>query len=422
MVSRRRFLHGAAASTALIGGCLGRAAEPTQTASESAPTTSAEQTATPPAQPTANSERTDGGEAGGPNPGQFQYDAANTGVVDTAAPASANRRWRTRIDPAEGGLALSGDTLVVAARSLVGLDAADGSERWRADVGHDLAAPPTTTDDTAYVAVWNGGSGADRGVVAVDLADGSERWRAVPDVDVNSPLTLAEGVLFAGGALNQDAVIAIDAADGEELWRFTAGEYATTAAVADGVAFVGGGQTHAVYALDADSGEELWRFDATDEVWAAPTVRNGTVYVGARDGRAWALDPANGDKRWHADAGSTIRHSVAATEDAVYVPTEKSLVALSTDGDELWSTSLGHDGHALTVTESGVVCTDRQQLYCFDAADGADRWVHTVRDRQAGDAIYGGIRSPPLVADGTVYTVSFAGDVYALAAESTSKE
>ncbi|WP_135364159.1 outer membrane protein assembly factor BamB family protein [Halosimplex halophilum] len=401
MVSRRRFLRGAAVPLSAIplAGCPGRVASPgTGTAGES--------------------DRGDpnGDGTGGPPTTQYQYDAANTGVVDTAAPDSPGRRWRTRLDPAEGGVAVAGDTVVVAARDVVALDRDDGEQRWSADVGNSLAAPPTATAETAYVPTWNGAGGTERGVVAVDLADGSERWRAAPWTEVSAPLTLADGTLYAGNGLDETEVTAIDADDGSELWRFEAGEHASTAAVADGTAFVCGGQRGVAYALDAESGEQLWRFEASDEVWAAPTVQNGAVYVGARDGRVSALDPANGDELWHVDTGDPIRHSVAATDEAVYVPTEQSLVALDPDGDRRWSGSLGYDGRAPTVTREGVVCTDRERLYCFDT-DGTERWRFDVRDRPIADATYGGVRSPPVVVDGTVYFVSFAGDVYALAEE-----
>lgn len=413
MVSRRRFLQSAVLASLPASGCLdgtvggtGRTEEP-ETATQSAADGTGPEHATTVLQEDSGAAPTT----------QFQYDPRNTGVVDSAVPTGATQRWRTRLDPAEGGVAVSGDTVIVAARSLVALDTADGEERWRADVGHSLAAPPTVTADTAYVAAWNGGESVDRGVVAVDLADGSERWRAIPEVDVNSPLTLADGTVYAGGSLNSHEVVALDADDGAVQWRFTAGQYASTAAVADGVAYVGGGESRATYALDAETGEQLWEFESTGPVWAAPTVRDDTVYVATRHGRVYALDPATGERLWRTTIGEGVDQSVAATDDSLFVSAGGSLVSLSTDGDERWSVDLGSDAFVPTVADDSVVVTDNRRAYGFDPTDGEERWRHDVRERRISDMMFVGVESPPVVADATVYLVSHGGDVVALADE-----
>lgn len=354
------------------------------------------------------------GDVGATDPlGQFQSDARNSGVADVAVPDAIESRWSTRVEPIKAGLALVGDRLLAAASgSLVALDVSDGDVLWETPVGHTLGGTPAVTSEVAYLAAWNGGELQARGVAAIDLEDGTVRWRAVPDVDVTTAPTLADGSVYVGGSFNSEHVIALDATDGSERWRFPAGRRTPTPAVADGLVVAAGGEEHAAYGLDADGGEERWRFETGDWVQAAPTVHDDTVYVGTRDGRVHALAATDGEERWTKRVGNAVRNSVAATDEAVYVPTDRSLVALTPDGTELWSA--GPRGSLPpTVTADGLLAADRS-LACLDHDDGSERWRHSVPSRTRGDAVFSGIQAPPVVGDGGVYVGGFGGDVIAL--------
>lgn len=362
-----------------------------------------------------------GGASPGATPGdttpnaQFQYNARHTGVSGTDAPERIERRWRSRVSPIEGGLAVSdGRALVTTGGSLVALSTDDGRELWTADVGHDSDAAPVLSDDTAYVTTWNGGANVDRGVAAIDLADGRERWRAVPDVDVSSAATLSNDTLYVGGSINSRHVIALDARDGTQRWRFQAGQHAPTPAVSRDVVYVGGGSEPVAYALDAADGGERWRVDVDDRVWGAPTISDGTVYVGTRSGTVYALDAADGEEVWHGEIGGDVRGSLAVTGDTVYVPDRGSIHALSTDGEELWSVSASGYVFAPTVAADSVVVTDRSEAVGLDATTGAERWRHEVRERTISDMVFTGITCEPVVHDRVVYVASHGGDVYAL--------
>ena len=385
-MNRRTFLAlGSAAASVGLGGCL---------------------------EDTGMSERGNGSD--GPS-AQFQSGARNAGVTAGDVPETVETRWQTTIDPVDGGLVVAdGHVLVAAGGNLVALDADGGDELWDVDVGLDLPAAPAISDDVAYVTAWNGGPDQERGVAAIALDDGSELWRAIPDVDVSSAPTLADGTIYVGGSLNSEEVIALDADDGEELWRFRAGQYATTPAVAEGVVYVGGGSEHVAYALDADEGDELWRFDADDRVWGAPTVVGETVYVSDRSGLLYALDPDDGEEQWHARVGSDVRESVAATDDAVYVPADEGFVALDADdGEELWTADEIENVHTPAVAGDGIVVT-MGAAGRLDAATGEVTWIHEVETRQIRDVIYNGIWCEPVVADGIVYIATHGGHVYAL--------
>lgn len=346
---------------------------------------------------------------------QFQYDAQHTGVSGTDAPERVERRWRTRVPPVEGGLAVAdGRVLVTSGDSLVALDTDDGNELWTVAVGHTSAAAPVLTGDTAYVTTWNGGENVDRGVAAIDLEDGHVRWRAIPDVDVSSAATLANDSLYVGGSIHSRHVIALDARDGTERWRFQAGQYAPTPALFRDAVYVGGGSESVVYALEAADGEERWRVAVDDRVWGAPTISDETVYIGTRRGTVYALDAADGEAVWHVEIGGDIRESLTVTSDTIYVPDQDSIHALSTDGEELWTVDASGDVFAPAVAGDSVIVTAGSEAFGLDATTGAERWRHEVDERTISDMVFIGVRCEPVVHDRVVYVASHGGDVYAL--------
>lgn len=416
MPSRRRYLGAVASATLLAAGCLGDHTDRDATP----PPGSGDGSVDDPARGDgADGSRSDGtDEELAPPPAdtdpvaQFQYDAANAGRVDAAVPDDPDVRWRTHVASSEAGLAAGGDRVVVATGGLTALEVDEGAEHWSTSIDGWIDAPPALSADTAYVATW--GPMPAHGVVAVSLGDGRPRWRAGATLEAATAPTLADGAVYVGGSLDDDRVTAFDARTGEALWRTRIGEYATTPAVADGSVYVGGGDTHAVVALEAADGDERWRAETDGRVVAAPTVVEDTVYVGTRVGTLYALDAESGDERWTVDVGRDVEASVAATDDAVYVPGSRTVTALDRSGDEQWTGYVSDGAHAPTVTADAVVVTDRHRIHCFDAADGTERWQRDVRERTVGDQVFGGVRSPPYVHDGTVYVVSHAGDVFAL--------
>ena len=143
-------------------------------------------------------------------------------------------------------------------------------------------------------------------IVALDAASGTERWRAAVGAAVAEPPALADGVLYVGTAAGN--VVAVDA-DGcgsptcPSLWSAPVG----SGAVATQPAVGGSGADAVVYAATA-SGDiaavaaagcgrptcrRLWSGSVGSEVSAGPIVSGGRVIVGTVDGRlvAFGLPP-----------------------------------------------------------------------------------------------------------------------------------
>lgn len=131
----------------------------------------------------------------------------------------------------------------------------------------------------------------------------------------------------------------------ELLWKrtFDGGGFAATAAIVDGVVYVGG-VDGMLSALDLAGGEVKWQFHAPAALHAAPAVANGMVYIGDVDGELHAVDVADGTEKWSVKSGGEINAG------AVFY------------GNKLLFTS--QDGG----------------LYCVDTANGAIEWQYTADD------------------------------------------
>src|SRR5262249_18317093 len=88
-------------------------------------------------------------------------------------------------------------------------------------------------------------------------------------------------------------------------WQFKAKEAVeSTAALADGTAFIGSFDGH-LYALDLKSGREKWRYKAGS--FKAPVAyRAGAVYAGDEDGNFHCVDARTGKKRWTFEVGADV--------------------------------------------------------------------------------------------------------------------
>jgi outer membrane protein assembly factor BamB len=129
------------------------------------------------------------------------------GVRDGLVALSAEGKRRWRFQPADlsrvrGAVAVDGKRAYAGfdgedGATLVAVDLADGSERWRSPAAPEREpyfAPPAVADGTVYV------PGEDERLAAVDTADGSLRWTFAGDGDAPvpwSPVALAGDTAYA---------------------------------------------------------------------------------------------------------------------------------------------------------------------------------------------------------------------------------
>jgi outer membrane protein assembly factor BamB len=140
---------------------------------------------------------------------------------------------------------------------------------------------------------------------ALDAQNGQKKWCFSYPSDiawVESSAAVANGVVYVGSS-DWMRLNAIDAATGQLRWYFrTKGDPWCSPAVAEGVVYIGATGGY-FYALDATAGRELWRV-RTDKglktmdirfdggVVSSPTVVDGMVYFGSMDGKLYAVSTA----------------------------------------------------------------------------------------------------------------------------------
>jgi len=140
----------------------------------------------------------------------------------------------------------------------------------------------------------------------------------------------------------------------ELVWQhMTEGPIVSSPVVADGVVFIGSGDSH-VYALNLSDGSVKWSRqlgsnDDLADIEAPPMVRDGTVYIGSTNKMFYALDAADGSERWTFTAKDQITGSATPAK--------------------------LRDGRAVV-----LVGSYDGSLYCLDARDGKPVWTFTTQN------------------------------------------
>jgi eukaryotic-like serine/threonine-protein kinase len=250
----------------------------------------------------------------------------------------------------------------------------------------------------------------------------TQLWNySTPNNPITTSATVVDGVVYIGlddGPLGNwgSYVNAFNATTGAYVWRYGKVESLSTAAVANGVVYIGG--NYSLFALNSTNGQPLWRF-STDWSAGTPTVANGIVYVGfsgpgGMDAcRFYALSALNGAQIWNFSLNDDPEKPAAVYDGIVYLNvdgTEGRLYALdAANGKKLWSFATAYGGSPAVA--NGVVytgCIDCN-FYALNAKTGAKIWSVNV---SSGQQWISG--SSPAVYDGVVYIGGGNGVLYAL--------
>ncbi|WP_436912113.1 outer membrane protein assembly factor BamB family protein [Halosimplex marinum] len=248
-------------------------------------------------------------------------------------------RWRASVDAASdsysqvhfGGTTTpppvaAGDTLVTYFRgTLAAVDGSSGTVRWTSDESLP-ATRPAIRDGAAYVV------GPEGGIRAYDLATG-----ASTDLSVDLPgrpmyLAATPARLYVAG----EGWVRAHSFDGSADWRATFPEGASVptgpVAVAEGTVYARRADMTAtrLCALDADDGSLRWVCEgvAPSEAAYLPAATDDAVYVPTDAGGLAAVDAADGSVRWRFDPGGEPCSPAALAGDAVYVVANAHLYAL----------------------------------------------------------------------------------------------
>ncbi len=194
------------------------------------------------------------------------------------------------------------------------------AEVWRVEVGTGHSAP--VTDGTRVYLFFR--SGGDEVAAAYRLTDGVELWSKRYPVKFRARM---------GGG------------------HHGAGPKSTP--VVAGGRLVTLGITGVISSWKAETGERRWQIDFAEQAEKEPFPRWGTsfsplvqgdrviVHFGSEDGALLALDAATGQEVWRREGSAPSYASPVlgrlATVDQLVTLTADGLLALSLDGEELWS-------------------------------------------------------------------------------------
>lgn len=358
----------------------------------------------------------------------FQYDRFNSGHGDTSGPAGeVSQAWRKQDllrptqgqqrGPASSPPAVVDDTVFFGSYDghVYALATADGSRRWRYEVGDAVLSAPAVVDGTVYV----GSTG--HVLYAVSAADGSEEWRYATSGAVEAP-TVVNGTVYVGSG---NTVHAVSAGDGTEQWHIQTGHVRASPAVAAGTVYVGTGpvdpiecqgrecnevgfteverpDAHSLIAVSAADGTEQWRYQTSGWVRASPTVADGSVYAVSGDETVYALSAADGSERW-STATDWAKASPAVADGTVYVGSYDGPVVYAVsaaDGTEEWryersterimrmSVPVVVDDTVYVGSQWYPATTDSHRkestiVSAVSAADGSEQWTVEVEHEQS---------------------------------------
>ena len=259
---------------------------------------------------------------------------------------------------------------------LYALDGNTGKEKWISRTENQATYDPAIGPDGAiYVGILGGK------FYALDGVTGKKKWKFETIHSIQSCPAISHngGIVYVG--TNGGKLYALQSATGDKLWEFSVslGMFGSPAIGADGTVYVGVHNSarnfyaNGVYALDGKTGKKKWESPTTDHFGSAPAIGpDGTVYFGSyvpygSKGRLTAIDKTTGVVKWQFFTESGSPQPSITSDGTVYVVDGRKMCALDANtGQEKWELSLddypssygiaiGADGTIYTGTNDGNV-------------------------------------------------------------------
>ena len=235
------------------------------------------------------------------------FSAQNGGVIWRA---KISRKGEGPLPAFGGGVSVGGDRVFVTTGYgiVAALNAADGRELWRKQLGGVLRSAPTVSGDRVYVRTL------DSQLLALATSNGEQAW------EVNATLEPAAILGPGAPAVAQDTVVA----------GFSSGE---------------------LFALRVENGRTVWQdalartgrttaLAALSDIDASPVIDRGRVFAIGNGGRMAALELATGQRVWERNFAGGQTPWVAG--DYIFAVTlDAELVCMTRgDGKIRWVTKL----------------------------------------------------------------------------------
>lgn len=221
-------------------------------------------------------------------------------------------------------------------------------------------------------------------------------------------------------------------ANGSQLqvaWRNSSGGFEKEPggfriAAAGGVLFTAS-EDGDVNAYAASNGERVWNSDLDRDLSAGPGLAPQLILLGTNDGEVIALDARDGSERWSTQLSGEVLAPPRGNDSVIIVRCfDGRIYGLSTEsGQRLWvqqtsvpTLSLRGTGGPVLVEGRALVGLDNGKLIALDITTGEVAWDSVVSvplGRTELERLVD-VDSEPLEIDGTVYAVSYSGDLVAV--------
>lgn len=205
-----------------------------------------------------------------------------------------------------GGIAVAGGRVFVTTGYgiLAALDAANGAEAWRFDLGLPLRGAPTVAGQRIFVMTH------DNQLFALNAADGSFLWDFIAIAEDATVLGASSPAVDAGtviAAFSSGEVMALRAANGQLAWQDALTRTGSLTALATlndivGQPVIDRGRVYAInhsgrfVAVDIRSGERVW--DSNIASLSTPWVAGSYIFVVTTDGEVVAVSSLSGRVHW----------------------------------------------------------------------------------------------------------------------------
>ncbi|MFZ1081368.1 MAG: PQQ-binding-like beta-propeller repeat protein [Candidatus Kryptoniota bacterium] len=197
--------------------------------------------------------------------------------------------------------------------SFYAVDAQSGTLKWKTKTGNIIRSSPCVCEGMVYVGSWDGF------IYAFNKQDGTVAWKHDTRGNGNSYQAVQpsprvyDGKIYCGS--RSGYFCALDAVSGNLLWQYAyrsdVAWVESSAAIANGVVYVGSSDLDQFHALNAETGSVVWITNTPEDTWSSPVYYNGTIYVGLAaystttpfqaGGGLLAIDAATGNIKWQCD-------------------------------------------------------------------------------------------------------------------------
>ncbi len=319
--------------------------------------------------------------------------------------------------------------LVVSPKNdLVALDAKTGETKWKYAPAEGVWKRGIKADNNQVFACLKGGI-----VTALNAQDGTEQWRVNLGINCPRPAHVTKDSVYVsttfvgaglpGKPLTGAKFFSIDRASGKINWQFTSKNYLiqTATSFGDTVYAAGSyidpnfdddeGGANRFQAIDIKTGKVKWTHESVDgfpkTIYATKTE---LVYIAYQD-YAYGLDAKTGERIWERNTSNWVP-GLTGKDNRVYMGAANTDVyAFATDtGKRQWRYNIP-GGTFNYILQTPAVDDDRLyfitqkgHIYAINRHKGEELWMHNT-----GEIIRIGIS----VKDGVIYTGDIKGNMYA---------